>query len=195
MVTGQAKHPAHLMSNSDTNPPSPPHPSITLRRPTADDGASLHALVASCPPLDTNSLYCNLLHCTHFADTSVAAVAGGDNERLVGFISAYRPPRQPDTLFVWQVAVADEARKQGLAGRMLDALLARPACADVRFVETTIGPDNAASWGLFESWARRRDAATQRRPHFDAKRHFGGSHDDELLMQIGPLAQAAEIPT
>src|SRR5690606_17223851 len=78
---------------------------IVLRAPVAEDAADLHQLVADCPPLDPNSLYCNLLHCSHFSGTSVAAVRRDEQgkERLVGFISGYIPPGQPDTLFVWQV--------------------------------------------------------------------------------------------
>src|SRR5690606_28576606 len=119
-------------------------PAIMLRAPNAEDAAGLHRLIAECPPLDPNSLYCNLLHCTHFSGTSVAAVCKDrqDQDQLVGFISAYIPPNQPDTLFVWQVAVAEQARGQRLAARMLDAILERPVCRDVRYVDTTITPDN-----------------------------------------------------
>ena len=147
---------------------------ILLRTPTAEDAASLHRLVAECPPLDPNSLYCNLLHCTHFSATSIAAVRRNDNgqERLVGFISAYIPPGQADTLFVWQVAVAAEARGEGLAGRMLNGILQRESCANVRYIDTTITPGNEASWALFESWARRHSAPTEKRIHFERDRHF-----------------------
>ena len=170
---------------------------ILLRAPTADDAARLHRLVAECPPLDPNSLYCNLLHCTHFSGTSVAAVrrSGTEGETLAGFISAYIPPSQPDTLFVWQVAVAEDARGGGLAQRMLDAILERPACVDVHYIDTTITPGNQASWGLFESWARRHDAATSSHVHFERERHFAGRHDDEHLMRIGPFEVAAESAT
>lgn len=65
---------------------------ITLRTPVKDDGYRLHQLVAECPPLDPNSIYCNLLQCSHFAETGVAAEKEGD---LVGFISGYIPPNSP----------------------------------------------------------------------------------------------------
>lgn len=170
---------------------------ITLRSPLAEDAADLHTLVAECPPLDPNSLYCNLLHCTHFSGTSVAATRRDSqgNERLVGFISAYIPPAQPDTLFVWQVAVAQEARGEGLGRRMLDAIVQRPACAGVRYINTTITPGNQASWALFESWARRHGAPTTSHVHFERERHFAGRHDDEHLMRIGPFEMAAESAT
>lgn len=170
---------------------------ILLRAPTADDAARLHRLVAECPPLDPNSLYCNLLHCTHFSGTSVAAVRQDSQgqEHLVGFISGYIPPGQPDTLFVWQVAVAEEARGQRLAARMLDSILERPVCAAARYVDTTITPGNQASWGLFESWARHRGAPTTSKVHFERERHFHGRHDDEHLMRIGPFEMAAESAT
>ena len=170
---------------------------IVLRQPTADDAAALHQLIADCPPLDPNSLYCNLLHCTHFSGTSVAAVRCDiqGRERLVGFISAYIPPQQSDTLFVWQVAVAEEARGEGLARRMLDSLLTRPACGNVRYVDTTITPGNQASWAMFESWARHHGAPTSNQVHFERERHFAGRHDDEHLMRIGPFEIAAEFAT
>src|SRR5690606_41246864 len=87
--------------------------SFSLRVPRATDGYALNQLVKRCPPLDTNSVYCNLLQCTDFSATSIAA-EHTDGE-LVGFISGYCPPSRPDTLFIWQVAVDDRMRGQGLA--------------------------------------------------------------------------------
>lgn len=163
-------------------------PQITLRTPEHRDGAALHRLVAECPPLDENSLYCNLLQTTHFADTCVAAEQAG---HLVGFISAYLVPGRPDTLFVWQVAVGARARGQGLATRMLDDLLRRPGCRGVTHLETTVTESNDASWALFEGFARKHGAPLLRSTLFDRKRDFEGIHESEILARIGPLEAGA----
>ncbi len=155
-----------------------------MRRPDANDGHAVHELIARCPPLDTNSLYCNLLQCTHLADTCVVAV---DGERPVGFVSAYLIPKQPEALFVWQVAVAPEARNRGLGGRMLMEILARPVCSGVRYLKTTITETNEASWSLFEALARKLDAQLEQQALFDRQRHFHGAADTEILVTIGPI--------
>lgn len=160
------------------------HDDIELRRPESQDGARLHKLVRECKPLDENSTYCNLLQCTHFADTCVAAEIDGD---LVGFISAYIPPKQQNVLFVWQVAVHEKARGKGLAKRMLAELLDRPECTDVQYIETTITPDNDASWGMFGSFAYQRGMRTEQFILFDSRVHFAGEHKDEYLLRIGPF--------
>lgn len=160
---------------------------VLLRQPVSEDGAAVHQLISRCPPLDENSLYCNLLQASHFADTSVAAELNGE---LAGFISGYLVPGRPDTLFIWQVAVAQEARGLGLAGRMLREILSRSGCAQVRYLETTITPDNEASWALFRSLARKLKAECNESVMFDRERHFGGRHDSEMLLRIGPFSTA-----
>lgn len=155
-----------------------------FRLPVPEDGASVHNLIAHCPPLDGNSLYCNLLQCTHFSDTSVAAEIDGE---LSGFISGYLIPQRPSTLFIWQVAVGESARGMGLANQMLKEILARPACAGVGQLETTITPDNKASWALFQGLARDLGAPVQSSVMFDQHRHFGGLHASEMLVCIGPF--------
>jgi len=157
---------------------------ITLRAPTAEDGAAVYELIAQCPPLDTNSMYCNLLQSSHFSDTSVAAEL---DENIVGFISGYVLPKQPDTLFIWQVAVGEKARGQGLASRMLRDILQRPACQQVKYIETTITPDNRASWALFESLANKLSAQLNHSVMFDRQQHFAGQHETEMLVKIGPI--------
>lgn len=162
-----------------------PGTTIALRAPGRADGAAIHALVAACPPLDLNSCYAYLLLAEHFAGTCV--LAEGPRGAALGFVSAYLPPERPDTVFVWQVAVHPEARGCGLGLRMLAAVLQRPACRHVAFLETTVGPGNQASRALFARLAERCGAGLTELPLF-GRDHFGGqAHEDEPLLRIGPL--------
>ena len=157
---------------------------LVFRKPEAADGIRVHRLVAECKPLDENSTYCNLLQCTHFADTCVAVEEDGD---LVGFISGYIPPKQPTVLFIWQVAVHEKARGKGLAKRMLADILDRDECQDISYMETTITPDNEASWKMFRSFANERHIGTEEFILFDSRIHFSGEHKDEHLLRLGPF--------
>ena len=158
-----------------------PETSIILRTPTPDDGASVFNLISQCPPLDTNSMYCNLIQCSHFANTSAAAVI---NEKLMGFISGYLIPQRPDTLFIWQVAVGEQARGRGLATKMLLHILERN---NVNYLETTITKSNRASWALFEGMAKKLNADIQTSVMFDQELHFANQHDTEMLVKLGPF--------
>lgn len=162
--------------------------SINLRLPTLNDGMSVFRLIQRCPPLDTNSSYCNFLQCGHFSKTSVAAV-DDETAELVGFISGYRIPDKPEALFVWQVAVDERARGQGLALRMLKHLVTRPDAADISFLETTITQDNDASWALFKAFANQFSAAFESQLWLDEHAHFEGHHDSEYRVSIGPFSQ------
>jgi L-2,4-diaminobutyric acid acetyltransferase len=157
---------------------------VTLRAPSAEDGPALYDLIAACPPLDRNSRYCNLLQVSHFADTAVVAELDGE---IVGSVTGYLKPGDPETVFIWQVAVHEKARGQRLATRMMEEIVSRPVCRDVRWMETTIEPDNAASWSAFRKFAEAHGAETSQSLLFSRERHFAGSHGDEVLLRIGPF--------
>lgn len=164
---------------------------VEFRHPLPGDGYSLNQLVAASPPLDANSVYCNLLQCLHFSDTSAAAIREG---KLVGFISAYFPPTEPGTLFVWQVVVAESQRGTGLAKRMLQWLVSQPETDKAISLATTITPDNRASWALFGSFARDCQVAPQKSVFFQSDVHFAGQHPDEYLLRIAPLPHRKDEP-
>jgi L-2,4-diaminobutyric acid acetyltransferase len=158
---------------------------LELRAPTQSDGLEVHALIAACPPLDVNSAYCNLLQCTHFAQYCVVATKDGE---LVGWVSGYAPPDEPDTIFVWQVAVASAARGLGLGRRMLVELLARDACKTVCRLKTTITAQNTASRALFSSVAKSLGAEIAETPWLLEREHLPSGHPTENLFTIGPFA-------
>jgi L-2,4-diaminobutyric acid acetyltransferase len=155
-----------------------------LRRPTVMDGPAITRLIADCAPLDSNSAYCNLLQCTHFADSCIVAERGG---QILGWVSGYRPPSEPSSFFIWQVAVAKAARGNGLAQRMIHALLDRPSAEGATHLITTVTDDNAPSWALFNGLARAWRVPLIRSAMFEQGPHFAGAHATEWLARIGPL--------
>ncbi|WP_239521009.1 diaminobutyrate acetyltransferase [Pseudooceanicola aestuarii] len=154
---------------------------LALRKPRAEDGAAIWDLVRECKPLDENSMYCNLIQCDHFADTCVVAETSGDP---VGWISGYLRPDDPETLFVWQVAVSERARGRGLGKRMLTELVTRPECEDVTRLQTTITADNDASWALFSKFAKTVSGDLSSEAHFKRGDHFDGKHATEHMVTI-----------
>ncbi|HVV30399.1 MAG TPA: diaminobutyrate acetyltransferase [Mycobacteriales bacterium] len=135
--------------------------------------------------LDQNSPYKYLVFCRDFRGTSTIARDGAEP---VGFVTGYLRPAAPDTLFVWQIGVVEKLHGRGIAHRMLDELATRLA-PDVRYLEASITPDNAASNRLFTRFAERRDAHWERAPLFDSEL-FPYPHPDEVLIRIGPFRRA-----
>lgn len=180
-------------------------PQIVLRKPNSQDGYPVHDLIRRCPPLDPNSVYCNLLQCSHFADTCVVATDAAaedlrpaelkaqDRKKILGFASAYRLPANPHILFVWQIAVDESARGQQLALRMLIHLLQREECAEVRELHTTITDENQSSWRLFSKLCAVLDAEMNSDLMFDRALHFNGVHDSEVLVTIAPINRQAVV--
>ncbi|ANF58216.1 diaminobutyrate acetyltransferase [Halotalea alkalilenta] len=160
---------------------------IFIRPPTTDDGWGIYELVRACPPLDVNSPYAYLLLATQFRDR--CAVATDEEGEIVGFVSGYVKVNASDTFFLWQVAVGEKARGTGLARRLVEAVLKRPQQAEIRHLETTITPDNEASWGLFKRLASRWQAPLNSREYF-SEEQLGGEHNPEHLVRIGPFDPA-----
>ena len=158
---------------------------IQLRAPRLEDGAAIYELIRQCPPLDVNSCYAYLLICHHHPQTSVVAESRG---RILGFISGYLPPLQPDTFFVWQVAVHADARGKRLGLSMLRYLLQQPVAKSTRYLETTVSPSNQASRATFARLAQDLETTMSEQPLFD-KALFGdgAAHEDEMLLRIGPF--------
>ena len=103
----------------------------------------------------------------------------------LGFISAYRRPDAPQTLFVWQVGVAPEAQGRGIASRMLRTLIERKSLSDITRLETTISPSNKASRALFDKIAKERGHPVEITPFLEASAFdLAGTHEAEELISF-----------
>ena len=157
---------------------------LTLRSPTAADGAAVWRFVESGSGLESNSAYSYMLMFEHHAASCVVAEADGE---LVGFVLGYRPPGIPSTVFVWQIGVSAAMRGKGLGLRMLNEIFARGGNHDVYYLEATVSPDNEPSLRLFHALARTLDTECQVSELF-SQDMFPESHESENLLRIGPIA-------
>lgn len=168
-----------LPLRKESDEPAP----IEIRTVSPEDGSTIWQMVKESGILDLNSVYSYLLLCREFGSTCLVAEV---EEEIVGFVTAFKPPRREDTIFVWQVGVDPSQRGRGIAGTLLEELLALPACDDVEWLEATVTPSNRPSRKLFESLADRLEASCDVQPYL-GPRHFPGDHEPEELFRIGPI--------
>jgi|SRR5690625_3004230 len=161
---------------------------IAMRRPRMEDGARIWQLVKDTNVLDVNSAYSYLMMCMLFPDTCVVAEEEGTGE-LIGFVNAFRPPAEPDSIFIWQIGVAASGRGKGLGGALLQTLLQRETLTGVSYVTATISPSNIPSKKLFQSLARMLDAELTMSEEQGIPEHVfpGGDHESEPMYRIGPV--------
>ena len=133
--------------------------------------------------LDVNSPYFYLTLANQLADTCI--VARSDNT-VVGFIVGFRPPRMPDTLFVWQITTSNNHRRKGLGRGMLRALMDLLAGDGVRYLEATVTPSNEASMRMFRSFAEAYDAPCSQSELYPNSL-FPDGHEAEHLLRMGPF--------
>jgi L-2,4-diaminobutyric acid acetyltransferase len=158
--------------------------SLIIRKPDTNDGIAIHELVSRSPPLDLNSLYSYLLFSKHFKGTSAVAE---HKEEIVGYTSAYNHPQKEDTLFVWQVAVKEGFRGSGIAREMISNILNRRELDKIKYLETTVSPDNQASESLFTGLATKTGAGITKTLFFSRNLFGKSDHPPEYLLRIGPL--------
>ncbi|MCP8616120.1 diaminobutyrate acetyltransferase [Salirhabdus salicampi] len=156
---------------------------VTFEKPTVEDGAAMWELVNN-TTLDTNSPYKYIMMCEFFAETCVVAK---ENNKLVGFVTAFIPPERPDVVFVWQVGVDASQRGKGLASQLLLHILNRDVCSNVKFLEATVTPSNKASQTLFRRLAQKLSTECEVSECFAENLFPGNDHEKELTFRVGPI--------
>lgn len=187
--SGGRNHQEHGSEETTTVHTASPHPAdsrapdIQLRPPTVADAPAIHDLVVRSAPLDVNSRYAYLIWCRDFAKTSVVALNGGE---LAGFLTGYRPPRDPDVFFSWQSAVDPALTRPGLAFAMMTHVADQARREGARWFETTLNPGNRAVILLIRKVAGHYGGTPETRTLFDAP-ELGEAHQPEILYRF-PLA-------
>ncbi|WP_100398031.1 diaminobutyrate acetyltransferase [Bacillus sp. FJAT-44742] len=156
---------------------------LTFEKPAVEDGAAMYELVKN-STLDLNSSYKYIMMCEFFAETCIVVK---EDEKVVGFVTAFIPPEKQDTVFVWQIGVDPSQRGKGLASRILNNLMEREACKDVHYLEATVTPSNEASQALFRKLARSHDTECTVSECFAEDLFPGEGHEAELTFRIGPF--------
>ncbi|BBP45163.1 L-2,4-diaminobutyric acid acetyltransferase [Thiosulfatimonas sediminis] len=180
---------------------------INFRPPHLSDGDKIYQLIAAAPPLDLNSSYLYFLQSSHFAQTCVVAEKDG---QLLGFVSGYLRPDKPTELFVWQLAVVEAGRGQGIAKRLLQQQLlqALKQQPKLQSISATISPGNHASQSVFKRFAQAYGLTIGIQPFLSTAHFAGQDHDPEdeyrlafangnplttLLSAISPLKQTTPL--
>ena len=165
-------------------------PEVFFRSADARDGARMYEFVKEHGVLELNTAYAYMIMGAHFGGSCLVAECPDEiGDELAGFVLAYRPPTQPNDIFVWQVGTHPKMRGRGLAKRMLGQLLTLPANEGVDHVAATVATDNEPSRALFRSFARDVDSRCKESEFFTSDM-FPGEHEPEELFRIGPLNSA-----
>jgi L-2,4-diaminobutyric acid acetyltransferase len=170
----------------NSGPQASPRRKAVFRTPRPEDGFAVWELVKNTPGLDTNSPYSYVLWFRDFADCSLLATV---DDEIVGFLTGYRRPDDPDTYFVWQTAVSPRHGIPFLGVKLFEAAADRQRDCGARYVEATVSAENKAILMVLRQYARKRSAEVTDRVLFPAD-WLGDGHHDEVLHRIGPLADA-----
>lgn len=151
-------------------------------------GGTVQGSVPEGVELDSRETY--LLLSRHFRDTSLVAECDGE---LLGFAVGWRPPATPDTLFVWRLFVAEEARRRGIGRRLLRRLLASEGAArEVAYLEMLVAPSQRALRKLLAALARELGAPVEidlelSRQDFVPPDGQAPPHEEANRFCIGPI--------
>ncbi|WP_109440455.1 diaminobutyrate acetyltransferase [Acinetobacter haemolyticus] len=155
------------------------------------DVREVHALIQSCPSLDLNSLYAYALLAEHHTDTCF--VAYDHKDQICGAVTGYVCPEDPNTYFLWQIAVSPSEQGKGIGSLLLDQVKEQClASRQLEFLKTTISPSNKASQNLFRSFAERFEVDCKVSPFLSKQalqpiqpEPFDIQHEPEDLYTIG----------
>jgi L-2,4-diaminobutyric acid acetyltransferase len=156
---------------------------LNISVPNLNDGQSIFELIKRCEPLDLNSSYLYFIQSHFFNNT--CAVLKNKSDQIQAFVSGFIKPNDHKTLFIWQVAVDESMRGQGVAIRLIEFILKNNPL--ITHIETTVTKNNQASRKMFASLSTKLDTQMTEQVFLDKDKHFFNQHESEYLFRIGPI--------
>ncbi|MFF7256527.1 diaminobutyrate acetyltransferase [Streptomyces microflavus] len=158
------------------------------RTPRVEGAPALWEMVDQTEALDNNSPYYYALWCRDFAATSLVATL---DDEVIGFLTGYFRPDEPDTYLVWLEAVRPRHGIPMLGVQLFERAADRAVERGAVFIEATVSADNKAIIMVLKKVAKRYAAEVDTQVLFPGDL-FPGEHHDEVLYRIGPLAPRAD---
>jgi L-2,4-diaminobutyric acid acetyltransferase len=152
-----------------------------LRTPETKDKGRVTAPVGTALPRDTRGISGTVVGQDAFHETSVLAEMNGE---LLGRITGYLLPYDPETLFIWHIEVSDAAPGTALSMRMLRHLLQQKSCAGVTRVQTVISSDDEAPWLQFRQFAGKQNTSMDIQPYYTQALEPHKRHENDNLVTI-----------
>ena len=163
-----------------------PHPGdgYVIRPCAVDEAREVWDLAANDPVIDTNSPYAYVMASDFWGETFL--IARDEHGRLAGYVlGVQRPDRK--AVFVWQIAVADHARRKGLARRLLSALMTAAAPLGLTRLEATVAPANKPSAAMFRRFADDNGVPCEITGGYPGSAFPEAGSEGERLFEIGPF--------
>ncbi|GEM_PF-3598627 len=112
---------------------------VEYRKASVEDAKEIHTIVKNTPGIDDNSLYYYSLWLKEFDQSNVVAT---QNNKIIAFLTAFRKPKDPETLFLWQLAAIPRHGVPDLGVRLAYHLIDYEIDNNLSGVEATIDLNN-----------------------------------------------------
>ena len=141
---------------------------------------NLHLHLASCPPLDLHTGFTYWVLTQYNSRYCFAAELDGE---ICAVLTAVRTDNPDPQIYVWQVGVGTAARGLGLAGRLLEHLVAAMRRDRIGSFQVSIAPSNHSSLQVFTKFAERSGASLRPVGQLDVKDPYFKVDESETVYE------------
>jgi len=121
---------------------------MKIRNVSIQDAPVLRKLASLCPPLDLHTPYTYWLLTFMYNDTCFILEV---DDKIAGFITSVY---SKNTLFIWQIGILPEFRRQGLSTALLKQVFTKADELGITKINVSIAEDNQSSNGSFQAFCR-----------------------------------------